>query len=579
MFARRGEAAFREIEEEAAVEALSATRAEGDRPRRRRGRLGGDQSARSASARSRCSSRSTPTRPGARSRERPPARAGRGGVPAAVRGAPAALRGGRRRGRAATPTTSCSPPAASTSSVGSLERARRARARRRLRRARGGCARGGDLRRRRPARARAPARLDARGAAPARRRRRPRSASGSGASSGSTAAAPSSRSAAAARPTWPASPPPPTCAASPGRRCRRRSSARSTRRSAARRRSTFPRGRTSSAPSTGPPRTVIDPAAARDAAGRRAARGMAEVVKTGLLAGERLWELPDAELVRRCAAFKTAVCLRDPHDRGERAMLNLGHTFAHALEAAAGYDAARTARRSRSDCLRRSALRALGSTRPSSRSRRCWRRSPCRVDLDRAWAALGRDKKAEAAASALVLLERPGAASRRGAAGRRRAARARALIAGRVAPMRVDVLNGVNLDVLGRRDPAALRGAHAARSSRRGSTGGRSELGCTVRCRQTNHEGEYVDWLPRGARLAPTASIVNPARVDALQLGDPRRRRALEAPVVEVHLPTSTSARSGGGMSRRSPTSRASASSARARTATARRSSSWPGAQ
>src|SRR4029079_14638679 len=66
--------------------------------------------------------------------------------------------------------------------------------------------------------------------------------------------------------------------------------------------------------------------------------GMAEVVKTGLLAGEPLWELPDAELVRRCAAFKAAVCLRDPHDRGERAILNLGHTFAHALEAAAGYE-------------------------------------------------------------------------------------------------------------------------------------------------------------------------------------------------------------------------------------------------
>ena len=31
---------------------------------------------------------------------------------------------------------------------------------------------------------------------------------------------------------------------------------------------------------------------------------MAEVVKTGLLAGEPLWELPDDELVRRCAAFK-----------------------------------------------------------------------------------------------------------------------------------------------------------------------------------------------------------------------------------------------------------------------------------
>ena len=48
--------------------------------------------------------------------------------------------------------------------------------------------------------------------------------------------------------------------------------------------------------------------------------------------------LPLAEQVRRSAAFKTAVCLRDPHDRGERAQLNLGHTFAHALETAAGFE-------------------------------------------------------------------------------------------------------------------------------------------------------------------------------------------------------------------------------------------------
>ena len=60
-------------------------------------------------------------------------------------------------------------------------------------------------------------------------------------------------------------------------------------------------------------------------------------MKTGLLAGEPLWELDLAEQVRACAAFKAAVCLRDPLDRGERAQLNLGHTFAHALEAASGF--------------------------------------------------------------------------------------------------------------------------------------------------------------------------------------------------------------------------------------------------
>ena len=72
--------------------------------------------------------------------------------------------------------------------------------------------------------------------------------------------------------------------------------------------------------------------------------GLAEVVKTGLLAGEAVWELPRSEQVRRCAAFKAAICLRDPHDRAERTQLNLGHTFAHALEAASGLRAPARAR-------------------------------------------------------------------------------------------------------------------------------------------------------------------------------------------------------------------------------------------
>ena len=82
----------------------------------------------------------------------------------------------------------------------------------------------------------------------------------------------------------------------------------------------------------------LDPALLETRPPAQRLEGMAEVVKTGLLAGEPLWELPDDELVRRCAAFKAAMCLRDPHDDAERKLLNLGHTFAHALEASGEYD-------------------------------------------------------------------------------------------------------------------------------------------------------------------------------------------------------------------------------------------------
>jgi 3-dehydroquinate dehydratase II len=59
--------------------------------------------------------------------------------------------------------------------------------------------------------------------------------------------------------------------------------------------------------------------------------------------------------------------------------------------------------------------------------------------------------------------------------------------------VRIVVLNGVNLDALGRRDPELYGGMTLSELETQIYEWGR-ELGCTVRCRQTNHEGEFVDW-------------------------------------------------------------------------------------
>jgi 3-dehydroquinate synthetase len=147
-----------------------------------------------------------------------------------------------------------------------------------------------------------------------------------------------------------------------------------------------------------PARTIVDPALLETLPEPQRLEGMAEVVKTGLLAGEPLWELPDHELVRRCAAFKAAICLRDPHDRGERKMLNLGHTFAHALEAAAGYEGVTHGRAVALGLL--AALRLSG--RDTAVVEELLHPEPVRVDRDRAWKALLRDKKG---ALRLVLLD------------------------------------------------------------------------------------------------------------------------------------------------------------------------------
>ena len=148
-----------------------------------------------------------------------------------------------------------------------------------------------------------------------------------------------------------------------------------------------------------PIRTVVDPSLLATLPEHERREGLAEVVKTGLLAGEPLWELPDAELVRRCAAFKAAVCLRDPREAGERAILNLGHTFAHALEAAAGYSGVTHGRAVALGLL--AALRLSG--RSTSVVEEVLAPRPVRVDRERAWAALGRDKK-----TGLVLLGEDG---------------------------------------------------------------------------------------------------------------------------------------------------------------------------
>jgi shikimate kinase / 3-dehydroquinate synthase len=149
-----------------------------------------------------------------------------------------------------------------------------------------------------------------------------------------------------------------------------------------------------------PARTIVDPGLLQTLPERELVAGMAEVVKSGLLAGEPYWELPLSERVRRTAAFKAEVCLRDPLDRGLRRTLNLGHTFAHALEAASGY----TLAHGRAVALGlTAALRLSGLA--TDVVDELLRPEPARVDPDAAWAALKRDKKGE---GVYVLLEEVG---------------------------------------------------------------------------------------------------------------------------------------------------------------------------
>jgi 3-dehydroquinate synthase len=84
---------------------------------------------------------------------------------------------------------------------------------------------------------------------------------------------------------------------------------------------------------------------------RELSAGLAEVIKTAVIGSPAFFEWLEANLERLVArepdalvhavaqscAIKSAVVAADEREAGERALLNLGHTFGHAIEAGVGY--------------------------------------------------------------------------------------------------------------------------------------------------------------------------------------------------------------------------------------------------
>jgi shikimate kinase/3-dehydroquinate synthase len=149
------------------------------------------------------------------------------------------------------------------------------------------------------------------------------------------------------------------------------------------------------------------------------AAGYAEVVKTALIAGGQLWDRvragadpADADLITACARAKLRIVARDERDSGIRQVLNLGHTVAHAIEAATGYAAYRhgeavalgllaALRLSDQEDLRREVARLLERQGLPTRLEH--------ADPDTVVMATARDKKrVGAGAVPFVLLDAPG---------------------------------------------------------------------------------------------------------------------------------------------------------------------------
>ncbi|WP_371367129.1 type II 3-dehydroquinate dehydratase [Pseudomonas sp. QL9] len=96
------------------------------------------------------------------------------------------------------------------------------------------------------------------------------------------------------------------------------------------------------------------------------------------------------------------------------------------------------------------------------------------------------------------------------------------------------ILNGPNLNLLGTREPATygyetLADVEALCHARA------DELGLQVEFRQTNHEGQLIDWIHQ-ARGRCAGIVVNPAAWTHTSVAIRDALAAVELPVIEVHL-------------------------------------------
>ena len=101
-------------------------------------------------------------------------------------------------------------------------------------------------------------------------------------------------------------------------------------------------------------------------------------------------------------------------------------------------------------------------------------------------------------------------------------------------PSTIFVLNGPNLNALGKREPGICGGQTLADIEDICKAEGKA-LGFDVDFRQSNHEGMLVDWLHEAGNVAAGVAI-NPAAYGHTSIALHDAIRAIGIPVVELHL-------------------------------------------
>ncbi len=97
------------------------------------------------------------------------------------------------------------------------------------------------------------------------------------------------------------------------------------------------------------------------------------------------------------------------------------------------------------------------------------------------------------------------------------------------------VLNGPNLNLLGRRDPAVYGTATLADVEQLCADEA-ARLGLTADCRQSNHEGQLIDWVQEAFARGAAGLMINPGGYTHTSVALRDALAQLRAPLVEVHL-------------------------------------------
>lgn len=102
-------------------------------------------------------------------------------------------------------------------------------------------------------------------------------------------------------------------------------------------------------------------------------------------------------------------------------------------------------------------------------------------------------------------------------------------------PNTLYVLNGPNLNLLGTREPD-LYGRATLADVEKVCRAAAQRFGLSVEFRQSNHEGEIVDWIHQARAESAAGLIINPAGYTTTSVAILDALHTIEAPVVEVHI-------------------------------------------